>query len=119
MATVIGIFEQQFKDKKPLTVVKPGSQSRRFTHVNDTVKACYNAWRKNKCRHYLISNKKSYTILEVAKMFNSKIELLPFRPGERYSSALTSKYLSNKVFKLYGKISLKNYVKTITNTAKN
>ena len=118
MATVIGIFEHQFKEKKPLTVVKPGSQSRRFTHINDTVKACYTAWRKNKCRHYLISNKKSYTILEVAKMFNSKIELLPFRSGERYVSALTSKYLSNKVFKLYGKISLKNYIKKITNTVK-
>ena len=47
MATVIGIFEQQYKRKQPLTVVKPGSQSRRFTHVNDTVKkACYYAWKK-------------------------------------------------------------------------
>ena len=46
MATVIGIFEQQYKRKKPLTVVKPGTQSRRFTHVNDTVAACYYAWKK-------------------------------------------------------------------------
>ena len=41
MATVIGIFEEQYKKNKPLTVVKPGSQSRRFTHVQDTVGACY------------------------------------------------------------------------------
>ena len=40
MATVIGIFEEQFKKKKPLTVVKPGTQSRRFTHINDTVNVC-------------------------------------------------------------------------------
>ena len=46
MATVIGIFEQQYKNNKPLTVVKPGSQSRRFTHVDDTVAACYYAWKK-------------------------------------------------------------------------
>ena len=110
MSTVIGIFENQFKKKLPLTVVKPGSQSRRFTHINDTVEACYYAWTKNKCKHYSISNKKSYTILEVAKLFNTKIKLLPARVGERYASALTSMNLSNKVYKIYGKINLKDYV---------
>ena len=113
MATVIGIFESQFKKKIPLTVVKPGTQSRRFTHINDTVNACYHAWKKNKCRHYSISNKKSFSILQVAKMFNSKIKFLPARPGERYASALTSMNLSNKVYKLFGKTDLKNYIKNI------
>jgi UDP-glucose 4-epimerase len=75
MATVIGIFEDQYKKKIPLTVVKPGTQSRRFTHVNDTIEACYYAWKKNRCRHYSISNKKNHTILQVAKLFNSKIKL--------------------------------------------
>jgi UDP-glucose 4-epimerase len=110
MSTVIGIFENQFKKKLPLTVVKPGSQSRRFTHIDDTVEACYHAWTKNKCKHYSISNKRSYTILEVAKLFNTKIKLLPPRDGERYASALTSMNLSNKVYKMYGKISLRDYV---------
>ena len=113
MATVIGIFENQYKMKKHLTVVKPGTQSRRFTHINDTVEACYIAWKKNKCRHYSISNKKTYSIIEVAKMFNSKIKLLPSRPGERYASALTSMNLSNKVYKLFGTIQLKDYLKNI------
>ena len=113
MATVIGIFEEQFKKNKPLTVVKPGSQSRRFTHVKDTVEACYKAWKNDKCRHYSISNRKSYTIIEVAKMFNVKIKYLPSRPGERYASALTSMNLSNKVYKLFGKIQLKDYLKRI------
>ena len=113
MATVIGIFEQQYKNNKPLTVVKPGSQSRRFTHVDDTVAACYYAWKKNKCRHYSISNKKSYTIIEVAKMFKSEIKYLPARPGERYASALTNMNLSNKVYKLFGKIDLKKYLSKI------
>ncbi len=113
MATVIGIFEEQYKKNKPLTVVKPGTQSRRFTHVKDTVDACYYAWKKNKCRHYSISNKKSYTIIEVAKMFNTRIKYLPSRPGERYASALTNMNLSNKVYKLFGKIELKNYLKQI------
>ena len=110
MATVIGIFEEQYKKNKPLTIVKPGTQSRRFTHVEDTVEACYQAWKKNKCRHYSISNKKSYSIIQVAKMFNTRIKYLPPRPGERYSSALTSMNLSNKVYKLFGKIRLKDYL---------
>ena len=113
MATVIGIFEKQYKKKHPLTVVKPGTQSRRFTHVRDTVEACYYAWRQNKCRHYSISNKKSYSIIQVAKMFKTKIKYLPSRPGERYASALTSMNLSNKVYKLFGKIKLKDYLDKI------
>jgi len=113
MATVIGIFEDQFKKKIPLTIVSPGTQSRRFTHILDTIEACYFAWKKNKCRHYSISHKKSYSIVGVAKMFNSKIKFLPFRKGERYASALTSMNLSNKVHKIFGKINLEDYVKNI------
>ena len=40
MATVIGIFENCYLKKKPLPVVKPGTQSRRFTHIDDTVDLC-------------------------------------------------------------------------------
>tara|TARA_B100000780_G_scaffold269827_1_gene228997 strand:- start:53 stop:928 length:876 start_codon:yes stop_codon:yes gene_type:complete len=114
MATVIGIFEDLYRQKKPLTIVKPGTQSRRFTHIDDTVKACYYAWKENKSRHYSISNKESYSIIEVAKMFKSKIKLLAPRRGERYASALTSMNLSNKVYRIFGVIRLKNYIKNIT-----
>ena len=113
MSTVIGIFEDQFRKKIPLTVVKPGSQSRRFTHINDTIEACYHAWKKNECKHYSISNRKSYTIIEVAKLFDTKIKLLPPRKGERYASALTTMNLSNKVHKMFGKINLKDYIANI------
>jgi UDP-glucose 4-epimerase len=110
MATVIGIFEEHFNNKKPLPVVRPGTQTRRFTHINDTVETCYLAWKKNLCKHYSITNRKSYSLLEVAKMFNSKIKYLPKRAGERYVSALITKNLSNKIYKHYGKINLKNYI---------
>ena len=116
MATVIGIFEEFYKNKKPLPVVKPGNQSRRFTHIDDTVEVCYLAWKKGLCRHYSIAHHKSYSILNVAKMFKSKIQFLPKRPGERYASALTSMNLSNKVYKYFGKKSLENYIKNLTNT---
>ena len=91
----------------------PGTQSRRFTHINDTIKICFLAWKKNLCRHYSITSKKSYSILEVAKMFNSKIKFLPKRPVERYASALTKMNLSNKIHKYYGKIKLKDYISNL------
>tara|TARA_Y100000590_G_C15739535_1_gene1019743 strand:+ start:4521 stop:5402 length:882 start_codon:yes stop_codon:yes gene_type:complete len=110
MATVIGIFEDYYLKNLPLPVVRPGTQSRRFTHIDDTVEACYYAWKKNKCRHYSVTNKKSYKIIEVAKLFKHKIKLLPSRKGERFASALTNMNLSNKVYRIYGKTMLKNYI---------
>jgi UDP-glucose 4-epimerase len=115
MSTVIGIFEEFFKKKKPLPVVRPGSQTRRFTHIDDTVNICYMAWKKNLCRHYSIANKKSFSVLDVAKMFGLGIKFLPKRLGERYSSSVTNKNLSNKIYKYYGKINLKDYVTNFIN----
>ena len=113
MSTVIGIFEHHFKNKRSLPVVKPGNQTRRFTHIQDTIEICYLAWRKNLCRHYSISSRKSYSILDVAKMFKSKIKYLPKRAGERYSSQLINKNLSNRIYKHFGKTDLKKYINNI------
>ena len=110
MATVIGIFEEAYKDNKPLPVVLPGTQSRRFTHIDDTVQTCFLAWKKNLSRHYSISSKESFSILKVAKMFKSKIKFFKKRPGERYASALTNMNLTNKVYKYFGKKKLKPYL---------
>ncbi|WP_440634206.1 NAD-dependent epimerase/dehydratase family protein [Candidatus Pelagibacter sp. HIMB1746] len=110
MATVIGIFEHQYENKKPITVVRPGTQSRRFTHISDTVRICYEAFKADKCKYYSISNKNSYSILEVAKMFKSKIKLLKPRLGERYASAMTKIAINNKIIQKYGKLQLKDYV---------
>tara|TARA_B100000963_G_scaffold81132_1_gene69024 strand:- start:3070 stop:3960 length:891 start_codon:yes stop_codon:yes gene_type:complete len=111
MATVIGIFEDHFKRNKALPIVKPGTQKRRFTHIDDTINICYFAWKKNLCRHYSIANKRSYSLIDVAKMFKSKIRFLPKRPGERYKSSLIDKNLSNKIYKYFGKINLSDYVR--------
>ena len=110
MATVVGIFEDHFKKKKKLPVVRPGTQSRRFTHVSDTVDACIFAWRKNKSKHYSIASNESYSIIELAKLFKSKIRYLPMRKGERFSSALTKMNLNNKIVRLSPKIKLKDYI---------
>jgi UDP-glucose 4-epimerase len=111
MATVVGIFEDYFKKSKKLPVVRPGTQTRRFTHVSDTVKACTFAWAKNKCKHYSIASKKSYSIIKLARMFKSKIRYLPMRKGERFASALTKMNLNNKIVRLTAKIKLSDYIK--------
>tara|TARA_B100000780_G_C21089069_1_gene438862 strand:- start:49 stop:936 length:888 start_codon:yes stop_codon:yes gene_type:complete len=118
MSTVIGIFEDKYMNKKPLTVVRPGTQTRKFTHIEDTVEACYTAWKKNKCRHYSVFNKKSLSIISVAKLFNTKIKYLSPRKGERYASALTNMSLSNKVYKIFGKIALEEYIESFKKNVK-
>ena len=110
MATVVGIFEECFKKRKPLPVVKPGSQTRMFTHVKDTVNACLTAWKKNQNKHYSVAGNKSYSIIKLAKLFRSKIKYLPPRKGERFSSALTKMNLNNKIIRLKAKTRLKDYV---------
>jgi UDP-glucose 4-epimerase len=110
MSALIGIFETQYKKKIPLTIVKPGSQRRDFTHVNDIVHGCYLAWTKGKQKEYMLCTSKSYSILEIAKIFNSKYMFLKSRPGDRFGSII----LNNNAKKILGfsaKIDIKNYIK--------
>ena len=118
MATVIGIFQHQYEKGRPLTVVKPGTQTRRFTHILDTINIIFKAWKAGKCKFYSITNKKSYSIIDVAKMFNTKIKYMPFRLGERYGSALNNKTFNNKIIKFYGKINLKDYISSFIKSKK-
>ena len=110
MATVVGIFERYYLKNKKMPVVKPGSQTRRFTHIQDTVQTCFEAWHLNKNQHYSISSRKSYSILQLAKMFKKGYKFLPQRKGERYASALNNLNLNNKINKRYGKIDIKSYI---------
>jgi len=109
MAAVIGIFERQYEKKKKLTVIRPGTQKRDFTHVYDIVNGCYLALIKGRNDHYFLGSRKTYTILEIAKMFKSKIMMLPTRPGERLSSSHpTNKSLRDLGYK--ARISIKDYI---------
>ena len=110
MATVIGIFEKAYLENNILPVVKPGTQTRRFTHITDTVEICYLAWKENKQRHYSISSRQKYSIIEIAKLFKKKIKFLPKRLGERYASALTDRSQSSKIYKKFGKVKIRDYI---------
>ena len=54
MATVIGIFENQYKKNKPLTVVNQEHKQEDLLILMIQLKHVIDAWKKNKCRHYSI-----------------------------------------------------------------
>jgi len=114
MATIIGIFETQYKNKKPLTIVKPGTQIRDFTHINDIIKGCYLAMIKGKNNEYMLSSGKKYSILQIAKMFNVKHKFIPSRLGDRSDST----FLNNNAKIILGfkaKNNIKTYIKEFIN----
>jgi UDP-glucose 4-epimerase len=79
--------------------------------VQDTVSACLIAWKKNKRAHYSIASPKSFSINQLAKMFNYRSRYLPKREGERFSSVLTKMNLNNKIIRLKAKIKITDYIK--------
>ena len=109
MSAVIGIFETQFKKKIPLTIVKPGSQKRDFTHIDDIIKGCYLAFIKGKQNEYMLCSKEQYTILQIAKMFKTKIRFLPQREGERSSASVPNNNSLNHLGYM-PKIHIKDYI---------
>jgi len=111
MAAVIGIFESQYLNKEPLTVVAPGEQKRRFTHVYDTVVACYKAFKKGSDKNYSVYSKKQYSVMSIARSFSSKIKFLKERRGERFKSSLVAKIRGKKIYFVKSKIDIKKYIK--------
>ena len=110
MAAVVGIFEKQYLRNKNLTVVKPGTQKRDFTHVDDIVRGTYLAATKANKNEFHIGSGKNYSILDVAKMFKTKIKLVDERPGERFTS-LSNSSKANKYLGYKPKNDLKKYIK--------
>ena len=113
MAAVIGIFEKCFREKKPLPVVYPGTQTRKFTHVEETVNAVYLAWKNNKNRHYAVTAKKSLSIIKIAKLFGGKIKFIKKRKGERFKSTILKHIRGIPIQNLYSTYKLNDYIKTI------
>ena len=118
MSAVFGIFEQSYINKKPIPVVMPGSQTRRFTHVDDTVQTCYNAWKKNKNRHYAIINTKSYSIFSLARLFKNDLKMIPERPGERFESKIINSIRGKKIHNIYTKDKVQKYIKSFKQSLK-
>lgn len=111
-ATVIGIFEKQYKDNKPLTVVTPGTQSRDFTHIFDVVEGVIKTTYMNMNREWMLRSGTNYKIIDVAKMFTDNILLIPKRKGERFTSAEFDND-TEKILTWKPKYNLKDYINNL------
>lgn len=111
MAAVIGIFENCYKNNKPLPIVYPGTQTRKFTHVTDTVKCLFYAWKKNLNKHYSISSSYTYYIIKIADLFGSKKVFINSRPGERFQSKVLKNSGKNRIINMDAKIKIIDYIK--------
>ncbi len=113
MAAVIGIFKYCKKNNLSLPVVKPGNQKRNFTHVEDTINGCIFAMKNKKNRQYAVCSDRSYSIIEIARLFNQKIKLVPYRKGERFVSSKINTLQGQKIINLKAKIDLKKYIRKL------
>jgi UDP-glucose 4-epimerase len=89
--TVIAIFMDRYLKGEPLQVTLPGTQRRNFTHVSDIVNGLVLVGEKGEGDGYGLGNDTPHTIIDIAKMFASEIEMLPAHPGNRLESELMSK----------------------------
>jgi UDP-glucose 4-epimerase len=95
--TVVGVFEEQWKNKQPLTVVGDGSQRRDFTYVGDIVNGLIMASNKIENDEYQLGTGNDYSILEVAQMFGDNIVFTPPRPGDRRSGLADARATQEKL----------------------
>lgn len=114
-ATVIGVFEEQYKNNQPLTIVKPGSQTRNFTHIQDIVNAIILISQLGKGDGYYIGVEESYSIIELAEMFQTSYIFIDERKGERYFSSFPNENRLRTELGWKDTIKLKDYVENIIN----
>ena len=80
---------------KPLTVVKPGTQVRNFTHVDDIALGLLLVGELGHGDDFGIGSEISYTVNKVAEMFGGDVQYLDPRPGNRMNGELkTTKTLA-------------------------
>ena len=89
-ATLIALFNEKMKNGEPLTIVSPGNQKRNFTHVDDIIDALILVGENGYGDEFGIGSEESFSILEVAKLFDGKIEMVPERRGNRMNAEVVS-----------------------------
>jgi UDP-glucose 4-epimerase len=107
-ATLIASFMDKSINSNPLTVVKPGSQKRNFTHVSDIVDALMMIGLLGHGDDYGIASDEEHSVISVAEMFDCPVEFLPERRGNRLTSAVVSQ--KTKDLGWAAKVSLADYI---------
>ena len=82
--TVIGIFENQYKEGVELTITGDGEQRRDFTHVDDIVEGLILTAQSDNFEIDIVElgRGNNHSINELAKMFGCGHTYIPERPGE-------------------------------------
>jgi UDP-glucose 4-epimerase len=86
--TVIEAYRQMYLHGEPLAVTAPGTQLRNFTHVDDIVDGLVLVGELGQGDEYGLGNERTYSILDVAKLFGGEFVMLPARAGNRMQSGL-------------------------------
>ena len=85
-ATLIALFKEKYNNGDPLTIVSPGTQVRNFTHIDDIISGLIMVGEKGEGDNYGIGCSESFSILDIANMFNAEIKMLPERKGNRMNA---------------------------------
>ena len=80
-ATLIAKFERQYLRGESFTVVRPGTQRRFFTHVQDLARGIILAGEKGSGDGYALGSTTSHSVLDIAKAFGGAIEMIDGDPG--------------------------------------
>lgn len=89
-ATLIALFKEKMKNSESLTIVSPGTQKRNFTHIDDIIDGLVLVGENGYGDEFGIGSPEAYSILEIAQMFDGKIEMLPKRKGNRMTADVIS-----------------------------
>lgn len=87
-ATLIGIFKENRRKGLPLTVTAPGTQRRAFTHVDDTVEGLLLVGEQGRGDGYCIGTEKTYSIMDIARMWGGDVVMAPAKKGDRNMSKI-------------------------------
>ena len=111
-ATVVGIFEEQFMNDKPITITSDGEQRRDFTHIDDIVEALILCVGKDfRVEEFELGRGVNYSINEIANMYGEDYpkEYLPKRPGE-YDMTLADSSNAKEKLGWIPKKDIKDYI---------
>ena len=111
-ATVVGIFEDQYKNNRPITITADGEQRRDFTHIDDIVDALVSCVGNDvKGKEFELGRGINYSINQIADMFGKsyKKEYIPERPGE-YPETLADNSEANKILNWNPKKNIRDYI---------
>ncbi|XDZ63094.1 NAD-dependent epimerase/dehydratase family protein [Alphaproteobacteria bacterium LSUCC0396] len=110
-ATLIALFAEKMRKGEPLTVVSPGEQKRNFTHVNDIIRALILVGEKGYGDEFGIGCPESFSILDIARLFGGKIEMLPERRGNRMNADVIAE--KTKALGWNAECSVADYIETL------